>query len=175
MRKFGTNYITGKPVKRVGFLPDDLYTSMLDLLMIVCVDIVVMLPDGRILIGKRSREPAKRWWIIGGRMWRGESFEEAAARNILRELGISITNLNRFKMLVTNSYQWDTRAQKGKGGCHVVAITMVLKITQKEAGRIKPNDEYASTKWTDPLVIYNDKRLHQALRDIALKAMFFPY
>ena len=175
----GKNYITGKRLSVIGFLADWLYKHLVTKTVVVCVDILVLKvvwKDGKptihALLGKRTRNPAPHYFIIGGRLWRGETFEEAAMRNLKRELGLKIKNRRRFQNLVTNNYLWDTSAQSKNEGSHTVGITMVIMITDEEAATIVPNDEYADLKWLPLTKIAMDERYHPAIRDIAMAAMF---
>ncbi len=60
---------------------------------------VVLVRDGKILLGKRHPDPDKadsafrsagEWSLPGGKMEWGETFEEGAIREVLEETGISI-------------------------------------------------------------------------------------
>ena len=60
---------------------------------------VMILKEGKILLGKRSDDPEKAdselhgegtWTMPGGKMEFGESFEDAAAREVMEETGLSI-------------------------------------------------------------------------------------
>jgi 8-oxo-dGTP diphosphatase len=58
----------------------------------LCVGGIVHAPDGRLLLVRRGREPAKGLWSIpGGRVENGESFAEATAREVLEETGLKVT------------------------------------------------------------------------------------
>lgn len=143
------HFVTGEFNSHAGFLPDEIYTKVLDNIVITCVDIVVV-HQGKILLGKRAIEPNKDWWVVGGRMKPGESFEDAAARNIKRELNLE-AQPSSFQYLNTQSLVWPSRAQAPKEhGCHDVVITMVLRITAEEKKNIKPNNEYEEIRWISP-------------------------
>ncbi|MFH2104906.1 MAG: NUDIX hydrolase [Parcubacteria group bacterium] len=129
---------------------------------------VVVTRGEEVLLGRRAHEPQTGEWIIGGGMSPGESFEEAAARNISRELGITVEDLERFQYLDVYNYVWDTRAEPPEGhGCHDVSVTMVLEISDKEAKEMRFNEEYSSVSWWRPEAIISDDKLHPALRQMA--------
>lgn len=66
----------------------DLYKKILDVIPILCVDIIIK-HRGKFLLVKRLNEPAKGlWWPPGGRVLKGETIEDAAKRKIKEELGI---------------------------------------------------------------------------------------
>ncbi len=158
------HYVTGDFKSHAVRMSEDDYSKALDSLVITCVDIVVA-HKGLMLIGKRTIEPQSGWWIIGGRMIPGESFTEAAARNVKRELNLNIKPF-RFKYLNTQSMVLPIRAQPPKNhGCHMVSIAMTLTITNKEAKDIKLNEEYEELKWMSPKDIIKENLLkpHPAL------------
>jgi len=128
---------------------------------------MLVVQRGQILLGKRAHEPQAGWWIFGGGINPGESFEEAAARNFKRELGISI-NPERFQYLDVYNYVWATRAEPPEGhGCHDVSITMVLEISDEEVAQIRTNEEYSETSWLRPEAIVANGGFHPALRQMA--------
>ncbi|MDD4531470.1 MAG: NUDIX domain-containing protein, partial [Candidatus Pacebacteria bacterium] len=60
---------------------------------------VMILKEGKVLLGKRSEDPEKAdselhgegtWTMPGGKMEFGESFEEAPVREVLEETGLVI-------------------------------------------------------------------------------------
>lgn len=159
-----------------GFVPtgsrldDKAYSDALDSLVITCADVVPVNTKGEMLLGKRAYYPAKSWWIAGGRMRPGESFEQAAARNMFRELGLIVAP-DRFSFLGTYSFVWAIRRQPPAiNGSHTVSVTMTLNITDLEVSFINLNEEYEEMKWWDTrLVVYDSQFLppiRQYARDI---------
>jgi len=176
---FRTNYITGKRLKIIGFIVAWIFKHLVTKAVTACVDVALLrnvkeekTERTEMLLGRRTRNPAKHWFVIGGRMWRGELFEEAAVRNLKRELGLIINNIGRFSHLVTNNYLWDTSAQSKTEGSHTVGVTMVITLTEEEVATITPNDEYSELKWVPISKVFMDERYHPAVRNIALKAMY---
>jgi len=75
-------------------IPAEVYQNIIAVLPILCVDIVVRNPQGEYLVVKRTNEPKKgTWWVIGGRVFKGETLEEAAARKAKEELNVELTGL----------------------------------------------------------------------------------
>ena len=74
-------------------IPTEDYKLMVENLPILCVDIVLKV-DNKFLLVKRKNEPLKnQWWLVGGRLKKGELVEEACRRKALEEIGIKIDNL----------------------------------------------------------------------------------
>jgi colanic acid biosynthesis protein WcaH len=71
-------------------IPLKSYKKIVDVIPILCVDIVVR-HKGKFLLVKRNNEPLKgEWWVPGGRLLKGETIENAAKRKMKEETGINI-------------------------------------------------------------------------------------
>jgi colanic acid biosynthesis protein WcaH len=76
----------------MSFIPSGKYEDILDVLPILCVDIVAKNARGKYLLIKRANEPKKNhWWVVGGRVLKNETLEAAAIRKMREEAGITIT------------------------------------------------------------------------------------
>lgn len=66
------------------------YNKIVDLMPILCVDVIIRSSDGeKVILVKRNNEPRKgEWWVIGGRVLKGETLEQAVARKMWEEAGI---------------------------------------------------------------------------------------
>ncbi|HUC90180.1 MAG TPA: NUDIX hydrolase [Patescibacteria group bacterium] len=147
-------------------LSDEVYGQVLDAVVITCVDIVLV-SDGRILLGKRAWHPQADWWIIGGRMRPGEELAATASRNMRRELGLNLT-VDRFSYLTTFSTAWNLRRHApANHGSHTVSIVMTIDVTPDEAEAIKPNEEYTDKQWLSPGAILANADFHPALHQCA--------
>lgn len=66
----------------------ELYTQILQVMPIPCVDLVVRRGE-RFLLVRRAHEPARgQWWLPGGRIHKGELSVVAAARKLRHEVGL---------------------------------------------------------------------------------------
>jgi ADP-ribose pyrophosphatase YjhB (NUDIX family) len=58
---------------------------------IASVEAVIVMEESLLFL-KRNNEPAMgQWWFAGGRIRKGESFEEALHREVLEEVGLKIS------------------------------------------------------------------------------------
>ena len=64
--------------------------------VVVGVGVIIINQQGEVLLGKRSSQHAPYWSIPGGHMEAGESFEQAAQREIFEETGL---NINEMKVI----------------------------------------------------------------------------
>ena len=75
----------------MSLIPTEKYAEIIEVLPILCVDVVVENARGEYLLVKRANEPQKgRWWPIGGRVLKGETLERAAIRKIREETALRV-------------------------------------------------------------------------------------
>ena len=117
------------------------------------------------MIAKRIWEPYPDWWVLGGRMRKGERIEQALRRNVRRELHLDISEDRLLNIIGYYNTIWDTRAQEPTmNGAHVFSITTVVQLTNEEKARVQLNEEYADAQWVNPLhVIEHADQFHPHL------------
>ncbi len=161
-------YVTGSYHTPGTFLSEATYAQALDALVICCADAAV-LHDGRWLIAKRAWQPHPDWWVIGGRMRKGERIEQALQRNLRRELHLDLAEDRLLRIIGYYNLIWETRAQEPTtNGCQVFSITTAVHLTEEETARMHLNEEYAESQWVDPVhVIENADQFHPCLVQMA--------
>lgn len=134
-------------VNQSGLMSLEAYSTCLDYVVITCVDIVFFHRD-QILVGKRKTYPKKGWWIIGGRMYAGESPLDAVSRKASQEASLQIDD-SRFFFLNAYSTCFATRQQEPRHhGLHSVNLTYALELTEEEAHRLTlVSSEYDEWAW----------------------------
>lgn len=107
---------------------------------------VMVLKEGKILLGQRHFDPVKAdsemhgegtWTMPGGKLHFGESFEEGAKREVFEETGVAIKMEDLEVMSLTNDIVPDA---------HFVTVGMLLKEYPGEAQVTEP-DEITQWKW----------------------------
>jgi len=79
----------------MNFIPLPDYKYIIKSVPILCVDVIVQNLIGEFLLLKRANEPLKnKWWVIGGRVHKGELMIQAAMRKVKEETSLNIKNLN---------------------------------------------------------------------------------
>ena len=72
-------------------IPTEQYHRIIEVLPILCVDVIVTNTRGEYLLIRRANEPLKgEWWVIGGRVLKGETLEQAAVRKVLEETSLNV-------------------------------------------------------------------------------------
>lgn len=75
-----------------GFIPTVLYNQIVRLMPIASVEAVIKM-DNALLFLRRKNQPAKgQWWFPGGRIHRGESFEETLHREVKEETNLEVSS-----------------------------------------------------------------------------------
>lgn len=75
-------------------IEEKLYETIRQSFPIPCVDIVVVNNDEKILMLKRSNDPAKgEWWFPGGRVHFNETRPDAVHRKLKEECGLVATDI----------------------------------------------------------------------------------
>jgi 8-oxo-dGTP diphosphatase len=107
---------------------------------------VMLLRDNKLLLGKRHEDPQKAdselhlestWTMPGGKIEYGESFEDAAKREVFEETGITV---NRIKVICVNNDK-NEHAQ-------FVTIGLLAEEFTGEAKVMEP-DEITEWNWFD--------------------------
>ena len=129
------------------WMPIDTYSMVLDTVVLTCVDIVFV-HHTMILLGQRNRYPMKGWWIIGGRMFAGESPDGAVQRKAKEEAGLEIER-SRIQFFGLYSTCFATRHQPPVDhGLHSVNLAHLIEITDDEKDQIRlTSAEYDAWTW----------------------------
>ena len=107
---------------------------------------IMMLRDGKVLLGKRSDDPEKAdsdlhgegtWTMPGGKLEFGESLEEAAIREVLEETGIRISEQSLEFISVANDVGKDA---------HFITIGFLCRQFNGEPV-VKEPEEITEWKW----------------------------
>lgn len=92
--------------------------------------------DTRILLGKRSKEPKYR--LIGGFVQPGETYEDAAVREVKEETGIDVFGLKYIKSFVIDDWRYRSEVDK---------ITTALFVCNFRSGTPEPKDDIDELRW----------------------------
>ena len=136
--------------KEYKYLPGEIYGSAVQNLPLVCVDVLCRRKsDGKLLLFYRRDKPAcDMWWWPGGRMFRGETFYEAAERKVADETGNPISLIKAKAVVhVWNTFfpdsNWDASRQKGYEGSQTVNVVVLCDFEGDDLHL----DEKAKNQW----------------------------
>lgn len=103
---------------------------------------VIVVKDDKVLIGKRIGDHAPWYSIPGGHLELGETFEDAAIREVKEETNLDIKNQR--VIAVTNNLE--TYRQNGR---HYISIILLVEDFSGELKNIEP-EKCAGWEWCDP-------------------------
>lgn len=74
------------------YVPDELYAKIVESMPLLCVDVILHNRVGsHLVLVYRNQEPAKgKWWLVGGRLLKGEHLKHAVIRKCKEEVGIEV-------------------------------------------------------------------------------------
>ena len=75
-------------------IPAEQYKRILEVMPLLCVDVVIRNARGEYLLVKRVNEPLKgRWWVVGGRVHKNETLEQAVIRKVRQETSLDVRKM----------------------------------------------------------------------------------
>lgn len=127
---------------------------------LVSIDLVVRRADGRVLLGKRTNEPAKGCWFVpGGRIHKNERRAAAFRRICEAELGKPFSiDVARFIGVFEHFYPTNFAAQPGSG-THYVVLAYELDAIDLP-GKL-PADQHGEFDWFEPKRILETEEVHE--------------
>lgn len=170
--------------KERKFLPKEIYAKLVNDCVVCCVDCLLVRVNKQeqdssngttnwkkeCLLVKRTSEPVKGvWWLPGGRLWKGETFFDAAIRKAKEETGLSnvkpIQVLGVWNTLFPTSH-WDNEISKGTQTVNPIVLVELPSLSTTPQVVLDETSE--ESKWIplDPNVAMKnneDKYVIQAL------------
>lgn len=121
-----------------GYLTGKAYSDAIENLPILCVDVDIVtqaeeLGDVRHVLFKRCNEPLKgQWWLLGGRVYKGEKAEDAVRRKLKEECGYQGGAPLRFLGYYEEQFEFSSL---GRGAYHTVSLVFQVKLHYDEVTR----------------------------------------
>jgi colanic acid biosynthesis protein WcaH len=122
------------------------YKRILEVIPILCVDVIIENDEGEYLLVFRNNHPMKdHWWVVGGRVEKGELLTAAACRTVRQEVG-----LDAREMRSVGYYEghFDENAFDVPTRLHTVSVVFATRIT---SGRIALDAQSSDWKYARAL------------------------
>jgi colanic acid biosynthesis protein WcaH len=129
-------------------LTGDEYLAVVKNTPLVSIDLVVLDAGGRILVGKRTNEPALgSWFVPGGRVAKGETLDEAFERISNDELGPGDWSRDSARLLGVFEHFYDTNfTGSDEVGTHYVVMAYAIDAEYLRLDEI-PLEQHAAVEW----------------------------
>ena len=145
--------------KKAAILPRDEFLTVVRDTPLVSVDLVVRDPDGRVLVGLRTNEPAKgTWFVPGGRICKDERVADAFARITHDELGVELS-AHDATFLGVFEHQYGTNfAEEPEVTTHYIVLGYEIRLDAPPASL--PEDQHSTYRWMTPDEIATIPEVH---------------
>ncbi len=130
-----------------GMIPQEKYIKTIETIPILCVDLVIQNMARQYLLVKRNNEPLKdEWWVVGGRVLKGETIIQAGIRKAKQELGSDLSNIQPIGF-------FEAPFQKHPFGKEIDyhAVSIVLSAGVDEGQNINMDSQSSEWKFSDTL------------------------
>ena len=142
------------------FLPAADFATVIRSTPLVSIDLILVRPDGSVLVGRRQNEPAKGCWFVpGGRIRKNERLDAAFRRLLRAETGLE-GERKAAHLLGVYEHLYDTNALgDGTFGTHYVVLGYRLDVAADAP--IVADAQHAEFRWRQPADLLADPLVHQ--------------
>lgn len=115
------------------YVSDEVYAQAIEAFIVVCADtLIINRAKKTVHLAKRNAKPCDTWYMIGGRMRRGERETQAAQKNFNRETGLKLTE-DRFTFWGLRRFWWKDRQQEPQDkGVDTLNYNFIVELTSEE-------------------------------------------
>jgi colanic acid biosynthesis protein WcaH len=141
-------------------LPAADFDSVVRLTPLVAIDLIVRSPEGRVLVGRRTNEPAKgRFFVPGGRVTKNETLAAAFRRISLAELGVEKRiEAGRFAGVYEHFYNTNNHEVTGFGTHYVV---LAYELASAAQDLRLPMDQHGEFAWLTEAELLRSPEVHE--------------
>jgi colanic acid biosynthesis protein WcaH len=160
-----SDFIYTEEVEKKSSIPKEIYKEVVNNLPISCVDVFLYDRTRKAyLLVLRKQAPAKNvWWMPGGRIFKGETFLESAARKCHEEIGLKIIPLRQLGTFTTifPDSAWDCQT-------HTINTVILAEVADSNSAILDQN--HTDYQWrsldTPPEDPYVREAYRQALNHL---------
>jgi colanic acid biosynthesis protein WcaH len=141
------------------FLSNDEFAFVVRHTPLVSFDIIIKDPDGNVLVGLRTNEPAKgKYFVPGGIIRKNEALADAFARIIKAEIGLEVSfSIAKLVGVYEHIYETNTSEEPGYG-THYIVLAHELNLTERPP--IMGDAQHSDFRWMSPLEITSSPDVH---------------
>jgi colanic acid biosynthesis protein WcaH len=141
------------------FLSNDEFTFVVRNAPLVSFDVVIKDPDGNVLVGLRTNEPAKgKYFVPGGIIRKNETLADAFARILESEIGLKVS-FTEAKLIGVYEHIYDRNTLGLPGyGTHYIVLAHELNLPERPP--IVGDTQHADFRWMSPSEIVSSREVH---------------
>ena len=138
--------------------PED-FVNVIRLTPLVAIDLIVRSPEGRVLVGRRTNEPAKgAFFVPGSRISKNETLAAAFKRITQEELGTQVP-IEQAQFVGVYEHLYPTNRFELAGfGTHYIVLAHELQLAI-EASTL-PTDQHGEYAWLLPAELLRSAEVH---------------
>ncbi|PHR17369.1 MAG: GDP-mannose mannosyl hydrolase [Sphingopyxis sp.] len=146
------------------WLADETFRTVVASTPLVAIDLLVRLPDGSLLLGKRANPPAQGYWFVpGGRVQKNEPLDSAFRRLTETELGVPLPRSDARLLGVYQHFYADSIFGQSPD-THYVVMAYVVDIDSQESLQL-PVTQHDAFLWKLPENLLGHSGVHPYTRD----------
>ena len=127
-------------------LTPDEFRYVVERVKLVSIDLVLVAPDGRILVGRRTYEPARgSFFLPGGCIWKTETRRQAFDRLLATEVGLTADFDNAVFLGVFDHHYDSNRFEDPAFGTDYVA--MGYRVQLDRLPELDLDDQHSDIRW----------------------------
>lgn len=147
-----------------SIIDEEDFTASISNLPLVSIDLLVVNPEGSILLGKRENRPAENYWFVpGGRIRRMEDFKNAFRRITESELG-RVIHLEESQFHGVFQHMYENSAFSEEVGSHYISIALRVKMEKLELESM-PHIQHREYRWFKLQEMKNDTEIHDRTKE----------
>lgn len=134
-------------------------TSVIKNSPLIAIDLIITNDNGDYLLGVRTNKPAQNYWFVpGGRIRKGEHFEEAFRRISKDELGMEFSMADAKFLGVFEHHYKDNVFDEPGFGTHYIVLGYAIEV--KHLSNL-PQKQHSQYRWFSKLELLQEPQVHQ--------------
>ena len=142
-----------------AFMPPAAFAAVIRNTPLVAIDLILRDPEGAVLVGLRTNEPAKGFWFVpGGRIRKNERLDAAFARILKQETGLEAPRAEA-KRLGVYEHLYETNVFEDPSfDTHYVVIGYELRLESRPA--VQTDQQHSAIRWLSVDALLKDGLVH---------------
>lgn len=155
-------------------LPAEQWAQVVRHAPLISMDLIISNPQGQVLLGYRNNRPAQGYWFVPGGVIRKDEYrEQAFARMLLDELGLSQqegapwampTHANTFWQVFEHHYP--DNFSGADFSTHYVVLAHRVSLCEELLARCQwPAEQHSAYRWVSVPALLEDPQVHPYVKD----------